>query len=606
MRVFPKQKFDILMDNEPYYRVQCILNIPFRGTYKQILEDNNCITWEMLHGKFNLQISEAVSNYFSDDECEDLEEIDDNVRRNAAEMLSSFPQKKQNLEMGERLTDVIYNYNEEIKNPCTISEVEAFLETYKNIDPKFSTTNTNFSLSQEQRSAIDTVNEQLQYINHKIKTIPPKRIIIQGKAGCGKSTLLTVMITRITEQLGADSVMICAPTGVAALNVNGQTIHTAFNLSPFKKEIIPLSSKSLNAMQIKHNGIQFYFFDEWSMIGSNRLLDIQYRLQELYPNIHEPFAGKFIYFLGDFQQLPPVNDTALYDFRTKSPRGILGIELFKTFQKFIELKIAFRQSTDENFALILDRLAVGKITTQDYNELSKRSIATISPAEISKFKNAVHLCANKETVRKQNLHYLNNKNNPVAKITSQNHPNIVTSQSEDRAQGLQAHLMLSIGCKVMLRRNLWVSGGLVNGTTGTVKAIIYDEGITPPELPLYILVDFDNYAGPCIKDNLFPVVPVTATWTYQNIKYTRKQFPLTLAHAITIHKCQGLTIHRAVLDIGDKEFASGLAYVALSRVKSLNDLTFQPMPKFSRLNAISSRSDFASKCDFTEWFETIR
>lgn len=295
----------------------------------------------------------------------------------------------------------------------------------------------------------------------------------------------------------------------------------------------------------------------------------------------------------------------MYDFRTNNPRGLLGINLFKTFQKFIELKIAFRQSSDSHYASLLDRLALGQITKHDYDLLCERSTGVISPLEMKTFSNAVHICATREVVKKRHHQYLDDMKYPVAKITSVNHPNIATSDSEAKSQGLEAHLMLSVGCKVMLRRNLWVKGGLVNGSVGTIRALIYEDGVTPPQLPLYILVEFDDYTGPGVKNNLFPVIPITISWMTNNIKYARKQFPLTLAHAITIHKCQGLTINKAVLDIGDKEFASGLAYVALSRVRKLTDLLFQPMPKFSRLNATSERPDYLSKQDFVQWLKTL-
>lgn len=96
----------------------------------------------------------------------------------------------------------------------------------------------------------------------------------------------------------------------------------------------------------------------------------------------------------------------------------------------------------------------------------------------------------------------------------------------------------------MLRRNLWTNGGLVNGSLGTVRAVIYEPNKKPPELPAYVLVEFDKYNGPYLYEKCFPIVPYMQTWTKDGISFTRLQLPLTLAHAIRIHKAQGLTLLR--------------------------------------------------------------
>lgn len=137
--------------------------------------------------------------------------------------------------------------------------------------------------------------------------------------------------------------------------------------------------------------------------------------------------------------------------------------------------------------------------------------------------------------------------------------------------GISDELHLAVGCRVMLRRNLWTEGGLVNGSIGTIRAIVYNNGKEPPEQPTYILVEFDSYNGPYFFERCFPIIPHMHIWTKNGITHTLWQFPLTVAHAVTIYKSQGLTITCGTIDIGTREFAAGSTYVALSRFKSINN-----------------------------------
>ena len=179
-------------------------------------------------------------------------------------------------------------------------------------------------------------------------------------------------------------------------------------------------------------------------------------------------------------------------------------------------------------------------------------------------------------------------------------------QSSDRAQGLEPVLLLSIGARVMLRKNLWVRGGLVDGATGTVRAIIYPAHAQPHELPLCVMVEFDDYNGHTIRDRLFPIVPVTVTWNSNGTRCSRTQIPLTLACAISIHKCQGLTVDKAVIDIGETEFAAGLAYVGLSRARRLSDIILNPIYSGERFKSVSRTAAYAAKQQFVQWLYSIR
>ena len=141
---------------------------------------------------------------------------------------------------------------------------------------------------------------------------------------------------------------------------------------------------------------------------------------------------------------------------------------------------------------------------------------------------------------------------------------------------------------------MWSDVGLCNGSLGIVKDIIFNRGQLPPALPIAVIVKFDKYTGPSFfddEDSCVPIVPIVETSSEDNIQKERMQIPLKLAWSITIHKSQGLTLDKVVVDLGKKESMNGLTYVALSRVKKLNDMIIESFP-FERINKLSEGKRF--------------
>ena len=182
---------------------------------------------------------------------------------------------------------------------------------------------------------------------------------------------------------------------------------------------------------------------------------------------------------------------------------------------------------------------------------------------------------------------------PIAKIIGDHGGDKKAQRAlPEKAWGLKPVVYLAQGAKVMLRINILQKFGLVNGAQGTVVDILYDKSCyTEHGLPKCVIVNFPGYQGPALfKDHptYVPIVPFEARWIDFKQRF-RNQLPLDLAFAITIHKSQGLTLERAVIDLGKSENqGGGITFVALSRLKTFEGLFLKPM-QWQRLNQINNK-----------------
>ena len=192
-----------------------------------------------------------------------------------------------------------------------------------------------------------------------------------------------------------------------------------------------------------------------------------------------------------------------------------------------------------------------------------------------------------EEVAKYNYNHLLKLHAPIAEVHARLSSQDAKHISAQDMLGLHPVVLLCKGARVMLTMNLWSLVGLCNGLTGTVVDIIFVESHNPPDLPIAVLVKFDNYCGPSFANMPFcvPIPPVTATVCVGNCVHERQQLPLTLAWALTIHKSQGMTLEKAWIDVGRKETTLGMTYVTLSRVRNLSSIIIEPMT-YDRLSSI--------------------
>ena len=174
-----------------------------------------------------------------------------------------------------------------------------------------------------------------------------------------------------------------------------------------------------------------------------------------------------------------------------------------------------------------------------------------TPAQdLTPFRNALYLHPTVEAVVEHNVSRFHASGQPIATIKAVHTGPNASKASHDDAAGLEAIICIAHEARVMLTSNLWTEVGLVNGAMGTIKAICYQNGKAPPDLPTSVTVTFDTYSGPTLQDGTVPITPIRRTWLTAGAQYSRLQLPLKLACAVTIHKAQGLILDKVVIDVG--------------------------------------------------------
>ncbi|THV73898.1 hypothetical protein D6D28_02927 [Aureobasidium pullulans] len=210
-----------------------------------------------------------------------------------------------------------------------------------------------------------------------------------------------------------------------------------------------------------------------------------------------------------------------------------------------------------------------------------RSMALLSPADIRQFDDAIRIYNTNRQVDLLNHSRMRSANLPVLRIDATGSGQNWDQAASDESGELELTLFLSIGTRIMLIDNLSTATGAKNGTTGVVRHIEYATGKKPrQDLPQAILVELNGYTGPTIAIaggyNVVPIFPVTRRYMFKGVHCTRTQFPLTISYAINVYSSQGITITgKAVYDISRRNWAHGLIYTALSRVKRLDSIMLE-------------------------------
>ena len=421
--------------------------------------------------------------------------------------------------------------------------------------------------------------------------------LIIGKGGAGKSYVLDSVISTFKREYAYDdeNYLIMAPTGKAASNVSGSTIHShkeGLGL-PVKGKLRELNGEKLNYFQRKYKYLKLVIMDEFTMISQTLLYRVDKRLRQI-TTVNKPFGGLVVILIGDPGQLPPVGQNSLWIDICKEPEDIYGYALYNQFDDVIILEENNRLDRSDPDAVLFDeflnRLRNRENTTEDWNLLRKKcSYCSIGHAGwVNKgFEedNVIHLFTNNREVEQHNNMKIKKVGNPIALIESENTGRARTMK-EDNFGGLKANMYLCVGANVVLTRN-FLNIGLSNGSTGIAREKVYDKNKPAPGLPRFVFVDFGKaYTGPTFFPNdasrrgWFPIHPVTSrSWTPgsgQNtgyVEHTRTMLPLKLCWAWTVWKSQGMTIdNKVVVSLTKREIEHGLTYVALSRATKFTNI----------------------------------
>ncbi len=394
---------------------------------------------------------------------------------------------------------------------------------------------------------------------------------VTGGAGTGKSTF----VHWLTQEFDGN-VLLAAPTGIAALNIDGKTLHSLCKLPPawivkndihhFKRDI---------AQQA-----QLLIIDEISMVNAN-LLDGVNAFFRKNRHSNQPFGGLPVVLVGDLFQLPPIvnkQTRPLFDYEYPTPKFFGSHLLRETPYYAVELLKAFRQ-VDQAFVDLLAKLREGVDVAASVAELNRLCKITNDPPA-----HAVWLSP-------RNLEVDERNEIEMAKLTgpSRCYFGKVTGKFKDDRLPSPQDLELRIGAQVMFTKN---GGRWVNGTIGVVAAML-DESVEVRLHESGEVVDvrpvkweqFDYKLNPATHQ-----IERTVVGEYQ-------QIPLMLAWSVTIHKSQGKTIERVHIDLGAGAFETGQTYVALSRCRSLNALT---------LSRPLSEADILVDAESREFYRKLR
>lgn len=376
-------------------------------------------------------------------------------------------------------------------------------------------------------------------------------VFITGRAGCGKSTLL-----RYLKENTKKNAVVLAPTGVAAINVIGQTIHSFFKFPPkfIDKRII---RKMRNREMFKN--IELIIIDEVSMVRADLMDGIDHALR-INRGFDLPFGGAQVVMFGDLFQLPPViRGDEMKNFFNEhygSPYFFNASVFLELKLQYIELHKIYRQS-DRGFINLLDKVRNKDIKQSDLDQLNKRFIRPPESLE-----HIITLTTTNKIAAQVNEYCLNKINSGEYDFQAE-----ISEKFDPSFFPTEYNLKLKKGAQIMMVMNdpqkRWV-----NGTIAQVENLS------------------DNFIEVRIENKVYEIK--RSTWHKIEYEYDKEnkqiveditgtfmQYPIRLAWAITIHKSQGKTFENVIIDLGYGAFAHGQVYVALSRCVSLDGIVLK-------------------------------
>ena len=436
-----------------------------------------------------------------------------------------------------------------------------------------------------------TAKSHLKNLNcTKPTEIAPLHLFLTGYAGTGKSYLVRLLFDHLTKLFSyknpmKQKVLLLAPTGISSINIGGTTFYSALHIPPKCSSKLPqLSSSKRDELRHKFSELQAVIIDEISMVSQKSLDHISQRLNEIFGTPRKRFGGlKIVLVVGDFLQLPPVQDYMVFEESKTNPMLIMLWHLFQ----MCELTEVVRQK-DPVFVNFLNNCRIGEITDHDINILQQRHIDNFPSYE----RDIIHLYAENSPVENHNSMMLEKLSTQCYSIRAidklpplvTNIDSLIRNKSQMQLSGLATIFNIKVGARCMITQNIDKEDRLVNGLIGKVAHVALDNN-----QPSVVYMKFDDEkAGQNLKrtdtyarqNNYIPIKKVESEVSVKSyrgarITFRRKQFPLMLSYSATVHKVQGQQFPKGLVSfklMKQRFFNCGQLYVALSRLESLSGL----------------------------------
>lgn len=433
---------------------------------------------------------------------------------------------------------------------------------------------------------------------YRFVTETSENIFLTGKAGTGKTTFLKYL-----KENCAKNIIVAAPTGVAAINAGGVTLHSLFQL-PFHPFLPTKNNKDELLAKIRFNKqrqqllrkMELLVIDEISMVRCDTMDAIDTILKSVRRNYTTPFGGVQLLCIGDLFQLPPVAQRHEWNILQEyysSPFFFDSIIIKEQMPLLIELKKIYRQKED-SFVALLNKVRNNNMSVEDFQDLHLRYNPSFRPTIEEKY---ITLTSHNNQADQINARELQKLLSPSYKYEA-----IIEDDFPENNYPADGSLVLKVGAQVMFLKNDIISKRYFNGKIGVVKSLDDEEIIVECD-GADISVSMETW------ENSRYVLDRIDGKLQQETLGTFTQFPLRLAWAITIHKSQGLTFEKVMIDAG-AAFSSGQVYVALSRCTNLDGIVLlSKIPAeaiYSNDNVTKGQQALTHKGSLAERFDGAR